>query len=371
MNRRNLLLLGGAAVVAVAGGVLLAPRDGAPPEAGPAGAGGLLFPGLAQRLGAAARIEVRKPDATLIVARDGDRWVLPEKADYPVRPERVRELLVGLTELRLVEARTADAGQLDRLGLDDPAKPGSTALLLRVLDAAGAPIAELVVGRRRVRTQGNLPESVYVRRPNETQSWLAEGRLPVDGDAQLWLDRDIVNLPAARIWRLDARRAGADPVVLARPEGQGEAPLAVVEPADFGPTDEIALDEVTRAFEFLTFLDVRPAAAIPGEALGEAAFALTDGLGVTVAPHHEGENLWIRLSASGDTEEARRLAARWQPWAYQVGPWKEKAFLPRPEDLRAREDPHAAPARAGDPAAADPAAALPQGHPALIPGSPR
>lgn len=370
MNRRNLLLLGGAAAAAVGGAILLAPDGANRPEAtGPAGAGGLVFPGLAQRLGAAARIEIRKPDATLVVARDGERWVLPEKANYPVRPERVRELLVGLTELRLVEARTADAGQLDRLGLDDPAKPGSTALLVRVLDAAGAPIAELVVGRRRVRTQGNLPESVYVRRPAETQSWLAEGRLPVDADPQLWLDRDIVNLPAARIWRLDARRTGAAPVVLARPEDQTGAPLAVVEPAEFGPADDITLDEVSRAFEFLTFLDVRPAAAIPGEALGQSAFALTEGLGVTVVPHLEGESLWIRLSASGDSEEAKRLDARWRPWAYQVGPWKEKAFLPRPEDLRAREAPHGAPA--ADPAAPDPAAALPQGHPALAPGSPR
>ena len=43
--------------------------------------------------------------------------------------------------------------------------------------AAGTPIVELVTGRRRVRTQGDVPESIYVRRPAETQAWLAEGRL--------------------------------------------------------------------------------------------------------------------------------------------------------------------------------------------------
>lgn len=367
MNRRNLLLLGGAAILSAGGALLLSQdRDGTPGSAAP-GVGGLVFPGLAQRLAGAARIEITKPDSTLVVQREGDRWVLPQKGGYPVRPERVRELLVGLTELKLIEPRTADPAQHARLGLDDPATAGSSALLLRVLDGAGAPIAALIAGRRRVRTQGNLPESVYVRRPGEAQTWLAEGRLPVDADPQLWLDRDIANLPSARIRRLVARRDGAEPVELERPEGEPEAPFAVVAPPGVeGPLDDIALDEIGRAFEFLTFLDVTRAAEIPGTALGEASFTLTEGLGIAVTPHKDGENLWIRLAATGETEEARRLGARWQGWAYLVGPWKEKAFLPRPEDLRAREG--------MAPPAPEPTADLPPGHPALpglIPGSPR
>jgi hypothetical protein len=347
MTRRGALLLSALAAAALGGAVLLAPdRAGRPGEE--AAAGGLMFPGLAERLADAARIEVRKPDSTLIVERDGDAWVLPDKGGYRVRPERVRELLVGLTELSLLEPRTADPALLERLGLDDPAKPGSTALLLRVLDRAGAPIAELVVGRRRVRTQGNLPESAYVRRPAEDQAWLAEGRLPVDADPQLWLDRDIANLPSERVRAVEVRRDGTDMIALSRPEDQQDAPLSVTMPTDFpAPADAVATDEITRAFEYLTFLDVRPAAGMSGDGLGEARFALTDDLTVTVAPRRDGDALWIALRAEGTTPEAVRLAARWEGWAYQVGPWKEKAFLPRVEDLRSREAPASEPPAAG------------------------
>jgi hypothetical protein len=365
MNRRSLLLLGTAAVVAI-GGALLADREDAPPPGAlpGTGPGGLAFPDLARRLAGAARIEVKKPDATLVLQRDGDRWLLPDKGGYPVRPEKVRELLVGLTELKLLEPRTADPAQLARLGLDDPATPGSTALLLRVLDAAGAPIAELVIGRRRVRTQGNVPESAYVRRPGENQSWLAEGRLPIDADANLWLDRDIANIPGGRLRRLEARRPEAPEVVIARPADDPAGALEVVAPADAPkPPDEITLDEISRAFEFITFLDVRPAAQIPGEALGEAVFAYSDDLGVVARPHGAGEDLWVMLEARGDTPEAKRLAARWAGWAYQVGPWKQKAFLPRVEDLRPRE-PATPEAPAGLPGLPGlPGGALPPGHP--------
>ena len=124
------------------------------------------------------------------------------------------------------------------------------------------------------------------------------------------------------------------------------------------PTDETSLDEVGRAFEFLTFLDVKPEAEIPGQALGEARFELTDNLAIVVRPRKEGETIWITLAAEGD-DEATRLNARWRGWAYQVGPWKEKSFVPLIADLRRQEEtpPPAAETTADDaPAAAPPPA---------------
>lgn len=345
MNRRTLLLLGAAAGASVGAALLLAPRGIDQPDIAP---GSLAFPGLADRLQAAERVEIRKADGGLVLTRQGETWGLPEKGGYPVRAEKLRELLVGLTELRLAEARTADPGQHARLGVDDPGRKDSTALLLRVLDGKGTPLAELILGRRRVRTQGNVPESIYVRRPGESQAWLAEGRLAVDADPQLWLDRDIANLAGDRIRRVEVRREGEPALVLARPDG--EPRLHVELPADAPPADEVALDEIARAFEYLTFLEVRPAAAIPGTPIGESRFTLADGLAIHVAPRLEEGNVWIQLRAEGG-EEAQRLNGRWGPWAYQVGVWKLKAFAPLAGDLKPQEQ--------AAPAATPPGAARP------------
>ncbi len=333
MKRRTLVLLGTAAAATVSAAVLLTPDTATPPSNG---GSPLAFPGLAPRLAQAQAIEVRRHDGTLTVRRTGpETWVLPSKANYPVRPERVRELLVGLTELRLTEPRTANPEMLERLGLDDPSNAGSTASLLRVLDGSGAPIAELVTGRRRMRVQGNVPESIYVRRPGETQAWLAEGRLPVDADPQLWIDRDLANIPRERVRRVAVNRDGEPSLVLARGPDADDR-LAVAEPAETPELDEISLDEVGRSFEFLTFLDVRAEGETPGQRLGESRFELTDGLTIAATGFREGESFWVRLAATGG-EEAARLNDRWRGWAYQVGQWKEKAFLPRLEDLRKRE----------------------------------
>ena len=329
MNRRTILLLGVAAAATVGGAIVLTPDSTEPP---PTSSTPLAFPGLAPRLANAARIEVTRHDGTLTVSRAApDMWVLPAKAGHPVRPERVRELLVGLTELRLTEPRTANPELLERLGVEDPTRAGATSSLLRVLDANGAPIAELIVGRRRMRVQGNVPESVYVRRPNEAQAWLAEGRLPLDSDPNLWIDRDIVNIPRERVRVAAITREGEPPLVLRRGPDVDDR-LAVTDPAETPELDEISVDEVSRAFEFLTFLDVLREADIPGTRVGEARFELTDNLRIALVVHKDGENLWVRMSAEGDAEAAR-LDARWRGWAYQVGQWKEKAFVPALSDL--------------------------------------
>jgi hypothetical protein len=332
LNRRHLIILGGSAVIVAGAAALLVPQDGAPP---PPSQAPLAFPALAGRLQAAQRIELRQGGQSLTLQRGpGDVWTLPAKGGYPARGERVRELLVGLTELRLAERRTADPESLARLGLDEPGAPGSTALLLRVLDGAGVALAELVIGRRRTRTQGGVPESAYVRFPAENQSFLAEGRIPVDADAQLWIDREIANIPNERVLRVIAVRDGRT-VELLREDGP-DGRLRIVLPGDAPPADDVSLDEVGRALEGLTLLDVRTAAEAPGEPAGEGRFILTDNLIITARMRSAGGDVWMTLEATGG-DEAARLAARWRGWAYQVGAWKLPAFAPSLETLRKRE----------------------------------
>jgi hypothetical protein len=329
ISRRGLLLLGLAGAGALGAGLWLAPGG---EEQGRFAPGELAYPGLAERLGAAARIEVIRHARRVTLLREGELWRIEELEGYPARPSRVRETLTGLTELRLVEERSGDPAAQARLGVDDPESPGSTAARLRVLDAGGAALVDVLLGRRRVRTQGNAPETVYLRRAGEARAWLAEGRLVPDADPQLWVEREISNLPAERLRRAEIHRAGEAPLVIAR-EAEPEAPLRLLAPDSAPAPDPLALDELGRAFEMLSFTEVRRAAPdLPGEALGEARFHYTDAVTLTAWPRLEEGRFWVVLRAEGGPE-AQALDARIRGWAYQLGQWKEKAIIPRLADL--------------------------------------
>lgn len=366
MRARNVAILVIAGLALGVGGWMLADR-GTPPVQQEIAEGSLAFPALAAKLDQARKITVTRGDTTLVIARGPDGvWGVADRGNYPALATKVHELLAGLTELRLVERRTADPALFDRLGLEDPMKEGSTANLLQVLDGQDKPIVGLIVGRRRVRVQANVPETVYVRRPGENQTWLAEGRLPVDNDRQLWLDRDVANIARSRIARVEVTRGDEHLVFATGADGK----FVLLEPAEHPKLDEYRVEDVSRGFEMLSFTDVLPDAEGPHDEVGSSVFTLTDGVRITVRVAKKGDQVWVRLAATGEgdaKEEAGKLEARFAGWAFQVGAWKEKSFAPLLADLKTEERHPQGEAPAG-PAAAAPAAPAPE-TPAAAPAA--
>ena len=236
-----------------------------------------------------------------MIAKHGDAWGLVDRGGYPVQETKLRGMLTALTELRLVEPRTTDPAQFSRLGLEDPNGKDATSNLLRVLDASGKPIVAVIVGHRRVRTQGNVPEEVYVRRPDDNQTWLAEGSLQVDADPQLWLDRDIMNIDHARIASVVVTR-GDTPLEFAR-DGQK---LVLKSPADHPKLDDYKLDDVDRALELLTFEDVQTDKDKVGDKIGQTVYTTSDGLAVTATVFKGDKDIWARFAASGQRQDQGR-----------------------------------------------------------------
>ena len=329
---RTLVILIVLGVFAVAGGWYFGTAQ-QPAEQVSYNTGKLMFPDLAPKLEHAARIEiVHKGRTTAIVKHDGV-WGLEERGGYVVQPTKLRGMLTALTELRLVEPRTKAPAEFSRLGLEDPSGPSAESNLLRVLDASAKPIVSLIVGHRRVRTQGNVPEQVFVRLPDDNQTWLAEGSLEVDADPQQWLDRDIMNIDRARVATV-AVTTGSDTLDFAH-DGKK---LLLKAPPDHPALDDYKLDDVDRALELLTFQDVQTDKAPVGDKIGQSVFTTDDGLAVTATVFKGDKDIWARFAVTGSDktkDEANRLNKRLAGWTYQLGSWKQKALVPTLDDLKA------------------------------------
>ncbi|MDR3536137.1 MAG: DUF4340 domain-containing protein [Acetobacteraceae bacterium] len=358
MNLRNLAILVALGVIVLAGGWYFGAAT-TPDQQAAVDAGKLMFPDLAPKLQQAAKIEITHQGKPMAIDHKPDgTWGLEDRDGYRVQETKLRGMLTGLTELRLVEPRTTDPAEFTRLGVEDPNAKTSNSNLLQVLDTAGKPIVAVIVGHRRVRTQGNVPEQVYVRRPGDNQAWLAEGTVQVDADPQLWFDRDIMNIDHSRIARVEATHGDAT-VVLAQQDGK----LAMTAPAEHPKLDDYRVEDVGRALELLTFQDVQTDQKPAGDESGHAVFTTTDGLAITARVFHSGADVWARFAVAGtdaSKAEADRLRARLGGWTYQLGSWKEKALVPALDDLKAEEK--SAPAASGGaiPQAAAPSMVPPQ-----------
>ena len=353
MKSRTAVILAIVGVFVLAGGWWFGTRT-EPGEKTTIAPGTLVFPGLAEKLQQAARVEITHAGQTLVIAKGTEKWGLADRGGFPVQQDKLRELLTGLTELRLTEARTSDPTQFSKLGVEDPKPAASNSNLVRVLDGNGKLIVELIVGHRRVRTQGDVPVEIFVRVRGENHSWLAEGRLPVDADPQLWFDRDIANIDHSKIATVSVHRGEAT-LQFAR---DGDK-LVLKSPAEHPKLDDYKVEDVSRALETLTLTDVKPAAQEPGEQIGTCDIATTDGMKIGVKVFKAGKDVWAQFAASGEGEAkkaADELEHRVNGWAYQLGSWKEQAFVPTLDDLKA-EEPEKNPAQgAAAPGAPAPAA---------------
>jgi hypothetical protein len=333
MSQTRLLALVLAAVLAVAGGWYFGTAT-QPVQHASIDNGKLMFPDLTAKLKDARKIEItNKGNVTVIELKNGV-WGVDDRGGYPVQETKLRGLLTGLTELRLAEPRTSDPAEYARLGLEDPTKDTKgTASLLRVLDGDGKPIVALIVGHRRTRTQGDVPEEVYVRRPDEAQSWLAEGSVQADADPQVWLDRNIINIAATLVTKVVSTKNGATIEL-----GRDGDKLKVTQPADYPKLEDYKVEDVDRALENLTFQDVRPINEPYGDKAGEAVFSTSDGLDITVTLYHLGKDSWARFAVAAPDRgkpEADRLNAKLGNWAFETGTWKDAALVPSLDDLKA------------------------------------
>ncbi len=321
--------------------------------------GQLVFPGLAPKLAAAAQLEIQHKGTTLHLARNAEDaaalWGVVDRGGYRAQQDKVHELLTALTELRLDEKRTADAGEYARLGVADPADKGADSTLVRVLDGKGGVIAALIVGHARSAERGGA-DTLYVRRPGEAQSWLADGRIAATAGTQDWLDRSIVSIDAAKVADVVVTR-GETTLRFARQGGK----FTLTDPAGHPKLDDVKVDEVSRGLAELTLEDVKPAPA-PGTPLGRAVFTTTDGMTLSADVSKSGPAVWATFAASG--QDAADVAARVKGWAYEIGSWKEQALVPSLDDLKAAEPATSAPAM---PAPATPAPAMPAPAPVLAP----
>lgn len=258
-----------------------------------------MFPDLRARQGDAARIEMSSGGSRFTIVRGADGgWIVPGKGGWPADLDQVKRAINGLVQLDLVERKTANPERHAALRLGAPAE-GSDSVGLTLADASGTPLAALIAGRV-VTTPGPATDgAIFVRRPDEDQTWLARGFLTLQTDEAAWLDKTFVRVAPERIAR----------VVVSPKEGPEYTLLKGADPAGFSLTDipdgqqiiaPSAPNGVARALADLTFEDVRPLGAFPFAEAEKIVFATGDGLAVTISLTIEDGAYWAAFSAVGE-----------------------------------------------------------------------
>lgn len=294
--------------------------------------GNKVFPNLAAKIETVDRVVIRSRHGRMTVKRTPTGWVLSESDDYPVRSKVVQKTLFDLSELRKLEPKTQKKERYARLALQDPSAKNAESKRVQVFDKDRKTLADIVVGKENLLLQVVREGGLYIRQPNEPQTWLAGGDLAVSGEAKDWLSGPIVDIPKGRIAKATVFHPLGDTMVVVRDtkakRGFSLKGLTSNEKliSEFYPSD------IGRALADLEMVDVRKyrPGQFPKGSIIRAEFLTIDGLVVRIEMARQDGADWLRIAevmvspdratraATGIAEEAAAIRKSTQGWVYSV-----------------------------------------------------
>lgn len=296
MTSKSLTILGSLAVVLIGVALLMSQPD----KSGQSNEGQHFFPGLMEKVNDVSELIVTAQTGTITIMRKGESWTVKEKHNYPANMEKIRESVVGLGELKILEAKTKKPELYKKLGLEDIEAEGSVSTGVTLKDDAGGTMADAIVGKQQP-SKGSLgQDEVYIRKPGDPQTWLVLGKFSVEKIPSEWLDKDFLEIEPKRVRRVNITHPGNAKLTLEKQNPDGSDFTVVNLPDGKEVQSQFAVNNVVSTVTSLLLDDVKPQSEVSfdDKAAVTATFQTFDGLEGTVKLLRKDEKSYVKVSAA-------------------------------------------------------------------------
>ncbi len=315
-------------------------------------------------LAAISSIRIGDGEEPLTLLRQGDRFTISSKDDYPADTQTINRLLIELTDIRVTELVTDNEQNHASLKVAENDAEG----IIRFFDRDGNTLLGVAIGSQHSVKGGSGPSHRYVRLLSSPDVFLAEGVPDVSDSALDYLNKELLKLEDDKIVQIETAPAAGPAYVLQRSQNGAESSYRLDELPEGRELDDGQAASIFSAFANIRLQEVRKAGEWVQnlEALSSAACLLENELAYRIELLKQDEKFYARLSAEflGDgtivkenrvesdeelkVKEAKLLALDTaesvtqfhQGWIYEIQPWKaEKLLTTRDGLLKKIEDP--------------------------------
>ena len=289
------------------------------------------FPALRADPEAVTRVEVTAPGESFALVRDADgNWGAESKFGYPVDRDKILKLVVAMSDMRLIEAKTARTDLYARLQVEDVTEEHANSRVVKLSSGADEVVADVIVGKRKTRYTGGNREGTYIRRSGDAQAWLVSGGLSIQGKLRDWLVKTVVNISSGDVQRVQfSLPSGVSYEVVKATENDE---LQLVDPPAGAEPNEQVVGQLSVAMNFVDLDDVKPRAqlVLPAEPYVTVVTTFS-GAQVTAKLAGVGDDAWAVYEAAyvgdeaADSEAGKagrelvdQINKRVEGWAYKL-----------------------------------------------------
>lgn len=337
-RRRRLAILLGISLLAIVIALLALWHREA--QTAPPSATAKFLPDFAQRDRQVARIHFasKKGGTFDIVFRPSRGWVVTQRGDFPALWAEVNKTVAIVAGMTIIEPKTARADWLHDIGLDAPSKGGDGVEIV-MSDDHGTELAHLIVGKSEDIGDPAGAVGLFVRRPDETQSWLVRAEAEFETSPTDFLDRAVAEIDASSIQSTTIGQPDGSSYEVTRDTKTDPHFKLANLPAGREIASDEAPDGVGNAFAGFTFDDVKPAKDVDFSNPVHVTSRTFDGLSIAVSVIHPGKEYWAEVSATSLSnkpevaKQARNINARANGWAFKLPDYKGTALTATLESL--------------------------------------
>ena len=294
MNERRVYVLIGLAIVVIGSAIWVASQRHLPRDLD---VGNKVFPDF--KAGELTEIDVSKAGAKRVVTLEikGNEWTVAEREHYAADASRVRGLVLGVADLRIIEEKTSDPKNYSAIGVEDISQPSAGGTQVDFKSATGA--LSLIVGR------SSGAKASFVRKPGSARSLLAAPQVFADPEPRNWLHRPIVDVATDRVQEVRVTMGKVSYVLTRKERSQANFALSSA-PKGKVLANDTAGNVVGTALANLELDDVRKYDAAQWPAAADRAEIRTfDGWVIGVEGRVDGEHHWIRVTSRYDEALAK------------------------------------------------------------------
>ena len=318
-----------AALVVILLGLWLSSRRNANPVSE---AGQPVLKTLKAQLNEVTEIRAARGDGSQVtLKKQPTGWVVAER-EYPADAGKVRKLLIDLSSLATVEAKTSDPTKYSQLGVEDVTSPAATGTRIELVTPEK--VNGVIVGK----TSGM--KSGYVRATDLKQSVLATPQITVETDPKRWIEPTLVDIPESRIKEVEVLPTSGLAYRVTREKKEQTDFTVPGLPKGRELSSPSVANSVAGELTALTLTDVRKTPAEAPAKPERAVFRTFDGLEIQVQGVKDGDRHFVSLtpvsSAKETASEAQTLDARTKGWQFEIPAYKYDAMFKPLEELLAK-----------------------------------
>ena len=282
MNTRTLKILG-TAVIALVLVWLLLDSGGNQSQA----SSGLL-PTLKAQINDVDSLAIRQGESITTIDRRDDNWTVRERNGYAADVGSVREVMIALSDAKILELKTSNPEKYGVLGVADIDSGGDGSEL--TINVGDEKLAVIIGGTAQ-------SEYRYARILGEEQSLLIDQNPTIPDSTGSWLRTDVIDIAANRIGSVVINHADGEVLELSKANAESSAFDVSNLPAGRELTYPTVANAVGEVLAGLSLEDVQQAddALDP---ITTAVFTTFDGLVISASEYSIDGASWFRFRAS-------------------------------------------------------------------------